>query len=263
MTVVCHACTSSQAQDLADGFIAASHQSSGPQIPRAAARSFTADDPARILVIGDSLGQGIGIFLRNRVAERGLNAVVINRARSSTGLARRDFYDWPNAFKRMATQDRPDIVVAHFGVNDMQSVIRPNERVTFGTEAWSAAYQEEIRSILNVAGAAGTPLYWLGPGPDRSRNLNNHLTRVNRLFETEAKASGAVYLPIKAFTANQDGGYQRRATVDGRVVSIRTNDGSHFTGIGYTLVVDRLLDRMETNVPSMFGRGNALLAALQ
>ncbi|MEO1797107.1 MAG: DUF459 domain-containing protein [Pseudomonadota bacterium] len=263
VTMMCHACAPSRAQDLADGFLATPVQTAGPQLPRVPGRTFTAEDPARILVIGDSLGFGVGIFLRTQVEERGLNAVVANRARSSTGLSRKDYYDWPAAFRSMASADRPDIVVAHFGANDMQSVIRPDERITFGTEAWDVAYVEEIRNILTVADEADAALYWLGPGPDRNTNLNNHLTHVNPLYKAEAEASGAVYLPIAEFTATDDGRYQRQADVGGRIISIRTNDGSHFTGEGYKLVVDRLLDQMETRIPSMFGRSDALLAALQ
>ena len=86
---------------------------------------------------------------------------------------------------------------------------------------------------------------------------------MNPLYAAEAEASGAVYLPISEFAATPEGGYLRQASVDGRLVSIRTADGSHFTGIGYTMVADRLLDEIERRVPSFFGRREDLLAALQ
>ncbi|MYG27097.1 MAG: DUF459 domain-containing protein [Boseongicola sp. SB0677_bin_26] len=226
-------------------------------------RQLDAESPARILVIGDSLGSGIGFFLRERVKARGLHATVINAAKSSTGLSRRDHYDWPREFRALAVAHSPDIVVAHFGANDMQAVVRPDGLVRFGSPDWAAAYREEIRKILSAAAEARALLYWVGPGPDRNTKLNRHLSRVNSLFEEEAEAGGAVYIPVSSFAATPEGGYVRKATINQRTVTIRSGDGSHFTGEGYSLIADRLLEEMERRVPAMFGRRDDLFAALQ
>ena len=109
------------AQDLALGLFADPAEPAGPQLPAVPARSFTEESPATILVIGDSLGFGIGVFLQERAAERGIHARVINVARSSTGLSRKDYYNWPAAFERFAASEAPDIVVAHFGATAKKS----------------------------------------------------------------------------------------------------------------------------------------------
>ncbi|MEO0683284.1 MAG: DUF459 domain-containing protein, partial [Pseudomonadota bacterium] len=212
------------------------------------------DSPARVLVIGDSLSQGFGALLTRKAAGRGLNLRVLERGRVSTGLARSDFYDWPVAFADLAAAERPDIVVAHFGSNDMQTIIRPDGRARFGGPDWEDAYRAQIRRILDVAVRRRAQLWWIGPAPDRGRNLNRHLARINPLFEEEAEAVGAVYFPLDVF-AGPDFAFLRAIPVDGRSRTVRSPDGSHFTGFGYGLVADMLLDDITARFPVLDPRG--------
>jgi hypothetical protein len=96
-----------------------------PQVGRSLRSGISDTDPARILVIGDSLSQGFGALMQDQAAARGLPVTVTNRGRPSTGLARADFYNWPANFENMATAMQPDILVAHFGANDMQTIQAP------------------------------------------------------------------------------------------------------------------------------------------
>lgn len=257
------------AQDLGSLALAPRAPPAGPQLPQAPGRAFAEQDPARILVIGDSLGQGFGQFLDRQVTARGLAARVLNRARVSTGLARTDYYDWPAEFAAAAAALKPDIVVAHFGANDMQTVIRPEGRAVFGTEAWEAAYRGQIRAILAAAAAAGAMLWWIGPAPDGNSGLNRHLARINPIFADEAARAGAFYFPLAGFTAGEGGAFARAIELEGRVVTIRTGDGSHFNATGYTLVADRLIDAMLAAVPALApvpapgGPSQVLMLALQ
>ncbi|MEM7441431.1 MAG: DUF459 domain-containing protein [Pseudomonadota bacterium] len=261
---LCQACAPINAQDVSAGLFSNSAKNpNSPKLPVKPRRTFDADNPAKILVIGDSLGDGVGYFLRERVKKGGINATVINTARNSTGLTRTDFYNWPANFTALAARHVPDIVVIHVGANDMQGIVRPGQRVPFRTPEWDVAYREEIRKILKIAADNKAMLYWLGPGPDRNPNLNRHLAHVNPLFKAEAEASNAVYMPISKFAAQPTGGYLRTITIDGKSVTIRSGDGSHFTGIGYTLIADKLLAEMQKRAPSMFGTGSNLFAALQ
>lgn len=257
------------AQDLGAFALAPRAAAAGPQLPRAPGRAFSTGDPARILVIGDSLGQGFGQFLDRQVVARGLAARVLNRARVSTGLARSDYYDWPAEFAAAAAALSPDIVVAHFGANDMQTVIRPEGRAVFGTEGWEAAYRAQIRAILATAAATGAMLWWIGPAPDSHSGLNRHLALINPIFADEAAKAGAAYFPLAGFTAGEDGAFARAIEIDGRVVTIRTGDGSHFNATGYTLVADRLIDAMLARAPTLLpapppeGPSQVLMLALQ
>jgi hypothetical protein len=206
--------------------------------------------PARMLVIGDSLAQGFGLLLQQRVAERDLPIRVRNLGRASTGLARADFYDWPAAFADMVATSVPDIVVAHFGANDMQTILAPEGRTNFGSEDWEAAYRQQVRKVLQVAAEAGAVFYWLGPAPDGHRRLGEHLVRINPYFAEEARAYGAEYLPLTPLTA-PNGRFERVVMIDGNRVAMRTRDGSHFTGRGYALVADHVLDRLIARFPQL------------
>lgn len=253
----------SAAQDLSVQF----HADASSMIPRAQvqtvpSRRIGADAPARILVIGDSLAQGIGIFLDRRVKERGLAAVVTNAGRTSTGLARSDFYDWPEKFDAIAAEARPDIVIAHFGTNDNQGVSRTEGRTPLGSAGWEDAYRDQSRKILEVAARHKTVVYWLGPAPDRSASLNAHLSRINPIFRTESKLTNARYLPLSEFAADASGAYATSTIIDGQAVTIRSGDGSHFTGNGYYLIADKVLADMQSRIPGIFAAPQIELAGV-
>ncbi|WP_412508298.1 DUF459 domain-containing protein [Roseovarius sp. SYSU LYC5161] len=209
------------------------------------------DNPARMLVIGDSLAQGFGMLLQQRAPARGLAIEVTNRGRPSTGLARGDYYDWPARLGDMIGRMDPDIVVAHFGANDMQTVITSEGRTGYGTAGWEDAYRAQMRRVLALAAEHDIIMYWFGPGPDGNAALNAHLGRINPWFKDESARAGATYFPITPFTTPPDGRFARRVEVNGRTMAMRTADGSHFTGAGYQLVADRLLDAVIARFPAL------------
>lgn len=218
-------------------------------LPQRVTRGVSAADPLRVMIIGDSLADGFGIFMKQVVARRDLPIAVTNRGRTSTGLARRDFYDWPGQFASLAAGDRPDIVVAHFGANDDQAIKFPGGRaVAFGTADWDKVYKDQMREILASAARAGAVVYVLGPAPDAKQSRNAHLIRINPMFRDVARETGAHFISLPAFTAGPNGSFV--ASVNG--TKIRTKDGSHFTGAGYTLVVDQILAAIERDNPRLF-----------
>lgn len=236
-----------QAQDM--GFVLTDPDSEPrPQVASRLRADVRPDDPARVLVIGDSLAQGFGTFLEIRAEARGLNMDVTGRGRPSTGLARGDFYDWPAEFRVMALSQRPDVVVAHFGANDMQSVNAPEGRTALGTPEWEGAYRDQIRKIYQIASDYGIVVYWLGPAPDGNTNLGQHLEMLNPVFEDEAKDHGARFIALTPVTS-PSGTFERNPEIDGVQISMRTADGSHFTGRGYGLVADHVLDRIVRDFP--------------
>jgi len=254
---------SAGAQDLSGMFHRPKEEFAGrAQLPKRPMRTFSTEDPARILVIGDSLAQGFGIFLDKRVKERKLTAVVTNRGRTSTGLARDDFYNWPAEFAAMAPTYRPDIIVAHFGANDNQTIIRSSGRVGQSSDEWNATYRDQIQRILDTAAQYKAMVYLIGPAPDKGGSLNRHLSRINPLFQAEADEVQAVYFPLGPFSAGPNGEYVKVVAVNGKNTTIRSGDGSHFTGVGYYLVADKLLQDMEGRMPDMFNTRPLELAGI-
>lgn len=222
-----------------------------PQVSQTLPSVVTIEQPLRMLVIGDSLAEGFGALLRQQVGARDLPLTVVNAGRNSSGLARRDFYDWPTQFSGMVAGNTPDIVVAHFGANDMQAIIQPSSRTALGSSEWDAVYTQQIASILTTAADAGAVVYLLGPATDVHTNLNNHLARVNPLFEAAAADYGAIYFPLRPFTSGPSGEFAQNVVVNGQSVRLRSGDGSHFTNRGYRLVSDRILDDLLIRFPQL------------
>src|SRR6266550_7270589 len=72
-------------------------------------RKPTAGDKLRVVVVGDSLATGLGIYLE-RVLKPSL-VRVSRQGRISTGLARPDYFDWPQAMSEIVERFRPDLIV--------------------------------------------------------------------------------------------------------------------------------------------------------
>ncbi len=229
-------------------------------LPQRVTRAVSASDPLRVMVIGDSLADGFGMYLEQRVAQRGLPVTILNRGRTSTGLARSDFYDWPDNFARLAAADRPDIVVAHFGANDNQPIrFADGGSVAYDTADWDAAYRGRARDILDVAATERMVVYWLGPAPDADDHRNALLSKANKLFLQVARGAGAHFISLPAFTAGPNGEFVTAANG----ATIRSGDGSHFTGAGYTLVVSEILAAIERDNPGLFSPATVEIASLQ
>ena len=229
-------------------------------LPKRVTRAVSAADPLRVMVIGDSLADGFGMFLEQLVAQRGLPVAVVNRGRTSTGLARSDFYDWPGQFAGLAATDRPDIVVAHFGANDNQPIrLAGGKSVAYDTDDWDAAYKAQMRDILAVAATQRSVVYWLGPAPDADGHRNALLTKANGLFRDVARETGAHFISLPAFTAGPNGEFVSAANG----TTIRSGDGSHFTGAGYTLIVKEILAAIERDNPGLFSPSTVEIASLQ
>ncbi|MCB1357018.1 MAG: DUF459 domain-containing protein [Maritimibacter sp.] len=232
----------------------------GGVLPQRVTRAVSPADPLRLMVIGDSLADGFGMFLKSRVAERGLPVTVLNRGRTSTGLARADFYDWPGQFVGMAAADRPDIVVANFGANDNQPIrLASGKSVPYDTPEWDAAYSAQMRHILDTAAGAGAVFYLLGPAPDADSHRNALLSKANGLFRDLARQTGAHFLSLPAITGGPNGEWVQSAGG----TTIRSGDGSHFTGAGYTLVVNEILAAIERDNPGLFSPSSVEIASLQ
>ncbi|PJE28299.1 hypothetical protein PSM7751_02245 [Pseudooceanicola marinus] len=214
-------------------------------------RRFSAEAPATLLVIGDSLSDGFGMLLIQRAQARGLHLRVVNRGRNSTGLSRGDFYDWPGNFSQMLAATRPDFTVAHFGSNDMQSIRTAEGTVPFQTEAWDSAYKARASGIVAEAAQAGTLFYMLGPAPDRNTNLNAHLDHINPLLAQAAQENGGIYFPLEPHASGEGFTWVPTTQLGDQTLTIRSGDGSHFTIRGYQMVADLVLDDLVRRFPSL------------
>ena len=72
-------------------------------------RKPTGTNKLRVVVIGDSLATGLGVYLER--ATKPSLVRVSRQGRISTGLARPDYFDWPAALTEIVNKFRPDLIV--------------------------------------------------------------------------------------------------------------------------------------------------------
>ena len=145
--------------------------------------------PIRVLLLGDSLiATEFGLELQQILNETTVY-VSKRRARSATGLARQDVFDWIRAARAAVAQRRPELVVVMIGSNDGQDVVppatrrrrpRPFRRVNWEKPGWGAAYRARVDRLLDQVAAPGREVLWLELPVMRSRSLDKKLTRVRK-----------------------------------------------------------------------------------
>ena len=57
---------------------------------------------------------------------------------------------------------KPDIVVALFGINDLKSIKDGKKWYKFGTAQWNKAYQKKIFGLLRLLRKQNISVYWVG-----------------------------------------------------------------------------------------------------
>ena len=75
------------------------------------------DMPQTVLFAGDSIMEELGPALAQMLAGK-KNLKLVQAGRSSTGLCRPDFYDWPKAMRALMRSEHPRTVVICIGAND-------------------------------------------------------------------------------------------------------------------------------------------------
>lgn len=206
-------------------------------------RKPTGTNKLRVVVIGDSLASGLGVYLE-RVLKPSL-VRVSRQGRISTGLARPDYFDWPAALSEIVDNFRPDLVVVMLGENDNQALRNPGgrEQTPVGTFDWPAAYGDRVEDFMRLATSRGARVVWAGLPIVSDRGRWAILERQNEAFEAAADAVDDVaYLDTWDLFAAPDGGYTAYFRDDDTVELVREADGLHFNATGYELLARAVLD---------------------
>jgi uncharacterized protein len=196
-------------------------------------------EPLRIAVVGDSLAAGVG-FYAERVFKPFFTDVA-KQGRISTGLARPDYYNWPSALKQIGEQFRPDIVIVMVGENDNQSLLDTNGRLEteIGTGEWPPAYEERVERFATIATRAGSHVVWVGLPVERDESRWVFIERQNAIYEAVAdRLPNVTFLDSWELFSKPDGGYTAYFRDGDRVELVREGDGVHFTGTGYTILME-------------------------
>ena len=208
-------------------------------------RTPTPQDQLRVVVVGDSLSQGLGVYIEG--AFRQTLVRVSQQGRLSTGLARLDYFDWLGGMREITDRYRPDLVIVMIGDNDNQSLQTPTGETAaeIGSTEWPKGYEERVEQMTRIAVDAGSHVAWVGlPIVDRKERWQVML-RQNEIFERVVdRTPNALYVDTWDRFATPDGEYTDFYRHDGRAELIRATDGLHFNPRGYELVAQAVTDAL-------------------
>jgi uncharacterized protein len=216
------------------------------------ARAHEASKP-KILVVGDSMiAGGFGLFLaRDLHKEHGYP--VRRRGKTSSGLARPDFFDWMKEGERLVADFSPDVCVVMFGGNDVQGLyMGKGEWVRWQDPEWSAEYARRVVAFCEIIAPAGQTIFWVGMPVMRPPKFHARVQRVNKIFRAEmAIRKNAYFVDAWPVLAGDDGAYADRIRLGpdedgkpGKKVRVRAGDGIHLSPRGADVLKDHVLGVM-------------------
>jgi hypothetical protein len=199
------------------------------------------DNKAKVYIVGDSDAGTFGPYLQQlvdgtAVAETALNYKV------SSGLARPDFYNWPEELSRALPEVDPDIVVATFGGNDSQGLSAFQEELEFvigdplDNEAeWSAEYTKRAGDVMDLLLENDRTVIWVGIPNDDNPDVTAKLAIQDRAAKAAAEARpDVIFIDTWARFSGRDGNWAEFVIDprDGEGKDVRADDGFHLNTNG-------------------------------
>ena len=202
--------------------------------------------PYTVLIVGGSVAAtGLGALLENKL-DGHPHIVAKRRAKSASGLARPDFFDWMAEGKRLMEVHDPDLVIVLMGGNDGQDLPpgKGEKRAHWDTMEWSATYRQRVDAFLNVIAGPERKVMWLGLPRTNTRNYEAKLDVIRGVQRAAVDAMGEAghYVDTSQLLEDPDGNLMKAAPVGprGKVQDLRGEDGIHFTMAGSQYFADSL-----------------------
>lgn len=199
-------------------------------LPRAAAAG---ESGQRILLMGGSqIAGGLGLYLQRRLEELGYT--VHRKAKSSTGLARPDFYDWQAEAAKQYEEFQPHATLCLFGGNDGQGLHMGKgaspQWIGWDDDGWSTEYGRRVEQFAAAIAPAGEPVFWVGMPVMRASKLRSRMQRLNEIFRATMEARpGGHFVDTWSVLADADGRFTDTLVLGGKRITVRTEDGVHYT----------------------------------
>ena len=117
-----------------------------PPIQRSYINPFPNGDRYRVVVLGDSLGEGLwsGLY---RAFEDDATIEFIQKSKSSTGFARTDSYDWNNELADLLKNDTYQIAIVMFGAEG-QPIRSGRDWLKVGSDGWREIYGTRVEAFI-------------------------------------------------------------------------------------------------------------------
>lgn len=192
----------------------------------------------RLLLAGDSLLQGIGAILTEKLRSRYL---VSNVIRSGTGVAKDLGTPWPILARQQATKLKPAVTMVLLGGSDaLPMTTAKGGRVECCGEAWRREYLRRIDAMAEAwaRNGQGKVVWGLLP-PSKYEEAGEGIAAVNdAIRRLAAKRRDVRLVPLDALF-----GPTYREEIDG--VKVRDPDGLHFSLPGQRIAANAFLKALQ------------------
>ena len=209
-------------------------------------RTVSPDEPLRVLLIGDSLMEHLGLPARRELEASGVIDVDLDW-RYSTGLTRPDYFDWPARMEVRLAESPAEVVVVLFGGNDGQNIKAGGRVLRTASPAWTAEYALRVTAFADQLAQEGRFVYWIGLPIMRDGPWVRKARAMNSAFEAGGRVGPRVrYLPTWGLFADGEGRYaEYLPDPTGRRRLVRAQDGVHFTRDGARRLARHLARAMD------------------
>ncbi len=193
----------------------------------------SAERPLTVWVCGDSIVLQVGVSLESYATNHAW-VQASTTCKISSGLSRPDFYNWPGVMAEKLTELDPDVVVAMFGGNDAQGLLKEGKALQTFSEEWNAEYASRAGAAMDLLGSRGARVIWLGGPIKRSTQLSAETEKLNRIYRAEAEQRGHVtFIDSWALFSDESGRYTSYLVDhNGKRRHVREPDGEHLTLAG-------------------------------
>ncbi len=216
----------------------------------------SAADPAEVLILGDSDAGTFGPYLKSLLDDTGIVTTELDY-KTSSGLARPDFFDWPAHMRSIVPQVNPDIVIATFGGNDAQGLRNLDEswaveRVPSADDAeWRAEYGRRVGEVMDYLSDGNRTLIWVGIPNDDDPELTARMRVQDEVVRAEAAARPEVVFidTWDRFNGVNDGWAEFVVDPrDGEGKDVRADDGFHLNENGAEILALDIADAVRVDL---------------
>ncbi|MEM6295232.1 MAG: DUF459 domain-containing protein [Myxococcota bacterium] len=210
------------------------------------------DEGPKVLIAGDSMiAGGFGMFLE-RALRKTHGYDVARRGRSSSGMARPDFFNWTKEAERLVEERKPDATLLMFGGNDVQGLyMGKGEWIRWGEEGWNEEYARRVNALCDLFAPEEQQLFWVGLPIMRPEKFRRRCAHVNTIFRAEmALRKNALFIDAWDLLTNEKREYVDKMAVKttpeatAKVVRVRAHDGIHLSGDGAGVLKRHVLTKI-------------------
>lgn len=208
----------------------------------------TPQTPLRLWVGGDSITQTFGTSLQ-RIA---LSTEVFTPTLDyhvSTGLARPDYFNWPEHLVKDVLPNNPQVMVIMFGANDGQNMTGSDGKVLERySEPWMAEYRRRVAATMDILKSPTNDrlVIWVGALPMGTGSKVRGMDELDHIYWTEALNRPWIqYFDSWPFFTNSDLEFaENLPNADGVSRGMRQKDNVHLSTVGGDRLSWAVIDRI-------------------